>query len=225
MREQVILRDRHCVFPWCGRDARATDLDHTIAYVPMDEGGPPGQTHPHNLAPLCRRHHRAKTFTSWHYERARDGTHHVDQPPRTHLRGRTPRHPPHEHAPTRPARRRTPSPPDTEARPGASMPVIRSSRTANRTLLPMRVRLPAVRGTVSRVSAVEQVLEAARARASALGDGDAQRLLDLLHRDFRWTTHVGETHDPAEYIRRNTAGDTVDGERPCATSNTSTGSQ
>ena len=22
MREQVILRDRHCVFPWCGRDAR-----------------------------------------------------------------------------------------------------------------------------------------------------------------------------------------------------------
>ena len=23
MREQVILRDRHCVFPWCGRDARA----------------------------------------------------------------------------------------------------------------------------------------------------------------------------------------------------------
>ena len=28
MRELVILRDRHCVFPWCGRDARTCDLDH-----------------------------------------------------------------------------------------------------------------------------------------------------------------------------------------------------
>ena len=74
MRELVIVRDRHCVFPWCGRDARATDLDHIEPYVPMDEGGPPGQTHPGNLAPLCRRHHRAKTFSGWHYERDRDGT-------------------------------------------------------------------------------------------------------------------------------------------------------
>ena len=74
MRELVILRDRHCVFPWCGRDARACDLDHIVAYVPIDEGGPPGQTNPRNLAPLCRRHHRAKTFTGWTYQRARDGT-------------------------------------------------------------------------------------------------------------------------------------------------------
>ena len=74
MRELVILRDRHCVFPWCGRDARASDLDHIVPYVPPDEGGPPGQTNPQNLAPLCRRHHRAKTFTGWTYQRARDGT-------------------------------------------------------------------------------------------------------------------------------------------------------
>ena len=74
MRGQVILRDRHCVFPWCGRDARLTDLDHIVPYVPPDEGGPPGQTNPQNLAPLCRRHHRAKTFTGWTYQRARDGT-------------------------------------------------------------------------------------------------------------------------------------------------------
>ena len=59
MRELVILRDRHCVFPWCGRDARACDLDHIVPVT--DEGGPPGQTNPQNLAPLCRRHHRAKT--------------------------------------------------------------------------------------------------------------------------------------------------------------------
>ena len=80
MRELVVLRDRHCVFPWCGRDARACDLDHIIAYVPPDEGGPPGQTNPQNLAPLCRRHHRAKTFTGWTYERARDGTYEWTSP-------------------------------------------------------------------------------------------------------------------------------------------------
>jgi 5-methylcytosine-specific restriction endonuclease McrA len=74
MRELVILRDRHCVFPWCATDARTCDLDHIVAYRPPDEGGPPSQTNPLNLAPLCRRHHRAKTFTGWTYRRRRDGT-------------------------------------------------------------------------------------------------------------------------------------------------------
>jgi ketosteroid isomerase-like protein len=73
----------------------------------------------------------------------------------------------------------------------------------------MRVRLHPHGGTVRCVSGAEQVIEAARARASALGNGDAQSLLDLLHKDFRWTTHVGETYDRAEYIRRNTEGNTV----------------
>jgi 5-methylcytosine-specific restriction endonuclease McrA len=71
MRELVILRDRTCVFPHCSRDARDCDLDHIDAY---DEDGPPGQTHPDNLAPLCRRHHRAKTSGRWRYRRRRDGT-------------------------------------------------------------------------------------------------------------------------------------------------------
>ena len=69
MREHVILRDSHCVFPGCRRDSRSCDLDHITAYVPMDEGGPPGQTHASNLAPLCRSHHRLKTFTAWDYKR------------------------------------------------------------------------------------------------------------------------------------------------------------
>ncbi len=51
MRDLVILRDPRCVFPHCQRDARACDLDHTIPY---DDTGPPGQTRPDNLAPLCR---------------------------------------------------------------------------------------------------------------------------------------------------------------------------
>jgi hypothetical protein len=71
MRELVILRDRHCVFPWCSRDARGCDLDHVDPY---DEDGPPGQTRPENLAPLCRRHHRCKTSGRWRYRRRPDGS-------------------------------------------------------------------------------------------------------------------------------------------------------
>lgn len=73
MREQVILRDAHCVFPTCRRDSRRCDLDHVTEYVPLREGGPPGQTRPANLAPLCRTHHRIKTFSSWTYTRSEDG--------------------------------------------------------------------------------------------------------------------------------------------------------
>jgi len=72
MREIVILRDRHCVFPGCTTDARACDQDHIDPYVPLDGGGPPGQTSPANLACLCRRHHRAKTFAGWRYRRLHD---------------------------------------------------------------------------------------------------------------------------------------------------------
>ena len=73
MREQVILRDAHCVFPGCTRDSRACDLDHITPYIPLDEGGPPGQTRPSNLAPLCRTHHRIKTHTTWDYKPLDDG--------------------------------------------------------------------------------------------------------------------------------------------------------
>jgi hypothetical protein len=70
MREQVTLRDQHCVFPGCTRDARSCDLDHI---QPYDPDGPPGQTHPDNLAALCRRHHRAKTLGLWRYTRTPEG--------------------------------------------------------------------------------------------------------------------------------------------------------
>ncbi|MEO5652628.1 MAG: HNH endonuclease signature motif containing protein, partial [Marmoricola sp.] len=73
MREQVVLRDAHCVFPGCGRDSRSCDLDHIVPYIQADDGGPPGQTHPSNLAPLCRHHHRVKTHTGWDYQRLDDG--------------------------------------------------------------------------------------------------------------------------------------------------------
>ena len=74
MREIVILRDRHCVFPGCRVDARSCDQDHIDPYLDPGDGGPPDQTSPANLACLCRRHHRAKTADVWRYERASSGS-------------------------------------------------------------------------------------------------------------------------------------------------------
>ena len=71
------MRDAHCVFPGCTRGARGCDLDHITPYVPTEAGGPPGQTHPDNLAALCRRHHRLETLGRW--------THHRDPAPPDHL--------------------------------------------------------------------------------------------------------------------------------------------
>ena len=65
------------------------------------------------------------------------------------------------------------------------------------------------RGTLTSVSDEEQVLEAAQARATALANGDAAALNDLLDERFRWTTHVGEVMDRTEYVTRNTGGHTV----------------
>ncbi len=93
MREVVFLRDATCVFPGCRRDSRGCDLDHIEAWVPPDEGGPPGQTSLHNLAPLCRLHHRIKTFTGWDYQRLDDGRHEWASPAgHTYVVAPAPRH-------------------------------------------------------------------------------------------------------------------------------------
>ncbi|MCW2736057.1 HNH endonuclease signature motif containing protein, partial [Nocardioides sp.] len=76
IREHVILRDRTCVFPWCGRPARGCDVDHVIAHdhTAADEARPqPGPTSTANLAALCRFHHRLKTHTAWHYRTTEPG--------------------------------------------------------------------------------------------------------------------------------------------------------
>ena len=92
MREQVILRDRHCVFPWCGRDARrsrprphrrlrpsrrgrTTGPDQPTEPGAVVQATPPRQDlHRLDLPTRPRRHPR------------------LDQPPRTHLDRRTRRH-------------------------------------------------------------------------------------------------------------------------------------
>jgi hypothetical protein len=71
--EAVRLRDRTCVFPFCQRPARSCDLDHLDPYVPIEQGGPPGQTSTENLACLCRLHHRMKTHGGWTYTMVEPG--------------------------------------------------------------------------------------------------------------------------------------------------------
>lgn len=51
-----------------------------------------------------------------------------------------------------------------------------------------------------------EVIRAAEARARALENADAVTLEDLLHEDFRWTSHTGELFRRDDYIERNTQG-------------------
>ncbi|WP_210650493.1 HNH endonuclease signature motif containing protein [Nocardioides sp. SYSU D00065] len=91
MAAAVRLRDATCVFPGCRRSSGRSDLDHIEEYVPPDEGGPPNQTRPDNLAPLCRRHHRAKTFGPFSYLRLADGSYQWTLPSGTRVSTDPPR--------------------------------------------------------------------------------------------------------------------------------------
>ncbi|GAA5134693.1 hypothetical protein GCM10023339_71580 [Alloalcanivorax gelatiniphagus] len=55
IREQVILRDRTCVFPWCTRPARRADVDHTVEHdhrADADGRPQPGPRRP-TTSPAC----------------------------------------------------------------------------------------------------------------------------------------------------------------------------
>lgn len=69
LRDLVVALNLTCVFPHCDRPADNLDLDHIVEYA---RGGP---TSSDNLAPLCRRHHRAKTHDAWTYTRLGPGEH------------------------------------------------------------------------------------------------------------------------------------------------------
>lgn len=62
VRERTHLRHLGEVFPHASRLSRRVDLDHPD---PFDRHGPPGQTGDHNVAPLGRTHHRAKTHLGY----------------------------------------------------------------------------------------------------------------------------------------------------------------
>jgi hypothetical protein len=66
-RRYVLARRPVCVFPGCRMPARDSDLDHTEDFA---KGG---RTHPHNLGPLCRHHHRLKHEAGWKLEQPEPG--------------------------------------------------------------------------------------------------------------------------------------------------------
>ncbi|WP_440220375.1 DUF222 domain-containing protein [Dietzia sp. MNB45] len=70
---RIRLRDGTCRHPGCAIPAEACDLDHV---VPFDHADPQrgGHTIEANLAAMCRRHHRFKTFSDWIYDLHPDGT-------------------------------------------------------------------------------------------------------------------------------------------------------
>ena len=72
--DHVRLRDQCCVFPHCTRRARYCDLDHVVAHA---RGG---ETSTQNLALLCRKHHRAKTFAPWTYTSPESGVYEWTSP-------------------------------------------------------------------------------------------------------------------------------------------------
>jgi hypothetical protein len=61
LREQLLLRYPADVFPYANTISRSVDIDHTIAYVNLDDGGSPSQTRLGNLGAHIRYHHRIKT--------------------------------------------------------------------------------------------------------------------------------------------------------------------
>lgn len=72
--ERARLRCTGDVFPYAVSTATMSgqyDNDHS---VPYDPGGPPGQTGDHNIAPLGRSHHRARTHRGYRVEQLDDGT-------------------------------------------------------------------------------------------------------------------------------------------------------
>lgn len=65
VKERTRLRMLGDAFPHAAGLSRRVDHDHV---TPYDPGGPPGQTGDHNVAPLSRRSHRAKTHRRYDVE-------------------------------------------------------------------------------------------------------------------------------------------------------------
>jgi hypothetical protein len=74
LREQLQLRYPADVFPYAAAVNRRLELDHTLAYLSPDKGGPPGQTRIGNLGPHVRRHHNYKTHGGWQVRQPEPGT-------------------------------------------------------------------------------------------------------------------------------------------------------
>ena len=68
LREQTMLRDHTCVFPWCTRTARKADADHVIPYA---EGGTTAVT---TSRPCVADITGLKTHSAWSYTMLEPGS-------------------------------------------------------------------------------------------------------------------------------------------------------
>jgi hypothetical protein len=84
IRDAVRLRNPAEVFPYGSATTATLDLDHTVPWVPIDRGGPPGQTAVGNLGPLTRAHHRVLTHGRWQ-RRQPDPGHYLYRTPHGHI--------------------------------------------------------------------------------------------------------------------------------------------
>jgi HNH endonuclease len=81
MRRALVLRDRTCRWPGCGRPATWCDAHHLDSW--LDEG----ETKLSNLALLCRRHHRLVHEGGWVLVRTPGGELEAVPPPPDQARG------------------------------------------------------------------------------------------------------------------------------------------
>ncbi|SFG40280.1 HNH endonuclease [Actinopolymorpha cephalotaxi] len=72
--ELVHARDQRCVWTTCRRPAATCHLDHNTEYA---DGG---ETSVDNIAPLCARHHKAKTERDWKLKQTGPGEHTLTDP-------------------------------------------------------------------------------------------------------------------------------------------------
>jgi hypothetical protein len=84
IRRALIVRDRHCRFPGCGRPPSWCDGHHVVHWA---DGG---ETAPSNLVLLCRRHHRMVHLPSCFQVRMREGKPSFERPDGTLLEDRAP---------------------------------------------------------------------------------------------------------------------------------------
>jgi len=74
MRESLRLSRPASVFPYSHTRSRNPDFDHTVPFVPVGLGGPPGQTRVENLGPMVRFGHRVKTHgRGWRHRQPSPG--------------------------------------------------------------------------------------------------------------------------------------------------------
>ena len=78
IRDAVIARDRHCVWPGCDRPPSWCEGHHAVHWA---DGGP---TSVDNIALLCRAHHQELHATGWELTRQPDGRHTAQPPPDAH---------------------------------------------------------------------------------------------------------------------------------------------